>query len=87
MKKIGRGASYQKALLLNLEQSLLSHKKIRTTYSRGKRLIARISGKKDIVLSVSNAPRRRGDNAPQTIIELVEKKMEKHDVPNKTKTN
>jgi ribosomal protein L17 len=87
MKKIGRGASYRKALLQNLENSLLSHKKIRTTKSRGKILVDRISRIKDLLFSVSTTSRRRGDNAPQTIIELIEKNKEKHDIPNKTKTN
>ena len=87
MKKIGRGTSYRTALLNNLRKSLLTHKKIQTTRSRGKQLVKDVSQGENVHLSMTNAPRRRGDNAPQVIVEIIENTKKQHDTPNKTKTD
>ena len=74
MKKTGRGTSYKKALLTNLTTHLRSYKKITTTRTRAKKLAEHVFKKHTIAVTLKPAPNRRGDNAPQTTVEIIEQK-------------
>lgn len=82
---IGRGRDYQKALRENLVKSLELHKKITTTRRRAYMLKSLRLGR-DLVLTPLAS--RRGDNAPQVLVELVEAtKKQDANTTNKTKRN
>ncbi len=72
-KTLGRDRDYKKALVQNLVRSLEVNKKITTTRARA-RLLKSLTGTKltgNVVLTPVEA--RRGDNAPQVVVELVQK--------------
>lgn len=81
---IGRGRDYQKALRENLVKSLEKHKKITTTRRRAYLLKSLRLGRDMILTPLAS---RRGDNAPQVLVELVEAKKENANTTNKTKRN
>lgn len=81
---IGRGRDYQKALRLNLVRSLEIHKRITTTRRRARMLKSLRLGK-DLILTPLES--RRGDNAPQVLVELVQPKKQDANTTNKTKRN
>ena len=74
MKKSGRGASYRKALISNLVEHLLAHKKIETTRTRGKNLMQTVSRMADVSAAMKTLGRRRGDNAPLVEVSIVDAK-------------
>jgi ribosomal protein L17 len=88
MKTVGRGRDYQKALKENLIRSLAKNKRITTTRTRA-RILQTLAGKRfGQVLTMTPLSTRRGDNAPQVMVELASKVEEKHeDTTNKNKRN
>lgn len=68
-KKKGRGRDYKKALLTNLVKSLVSLGKITTTKAKAKKLKPKLLKRHGGVVRMVNVKKRRGDNAPQVLLE------------------
>lgn len=82
MKKIGRGRDYKKALFKNLEKALLTHKKIKTTLSKGKKLKPMFLKKHGGEIKINKIGERLGDNTAQVILQWLRKEEKKDE--NKT---
>ena len=87
MKTIGRGRDYQKALVNNLITNLFRFHRITTTRARAK-LLQKIAEKRiGSTVRLTNAGNRRGDSAPQIIVELVNKLVTKKEDVRENETN
>lgn len=80
MKKIGRGSSYEQALIKNLSRSLQEHQTITTTISKAKLLKASVERSLGNIVKVTRQSHRRGDNALYAVVSLhKENAIEKHE--------